>query len=63
MAARAEGFTLPVAVLRWIMAPAIGTALFVALRALLRERAARVTVRRVSDEWLAAHERQTHDTD
>ncbi len=63
MAARADQLPLPAGLRRMLLTPALGTVLFAAAVALIGRHTRRVTVSRMSDEWLAAHERETHTTD
>ena len=57
MAAHTEDIHLPAHFPRWLYAPAIGV-LFVATIRVLRYRARRPSVTRMSEEWLRNHERE-----
>jgi hypothetical protein len=61
MAARDDVAQLPVALVRWLLTPGAGTGVFTAFFAKVQERLHRISVPRMSDEWLRNYERNSHD--
>lgn len=58
MTVRVDVVQLPSALVRWLLHSSTITALFVTLAHTARQRVQRITVPRMSDEWLLSHQRE-----
>ena len=60
MAARAEGAQLPLAIFRRLASSSATTTVRAAITTFIRDHVQRITLPRMSDEWLLRHDRETH---
>jgi hypothetical protein len=63
MAARAEGVSFPGHPLRWLVGPALGWVLVTTLIAVIRRRATKPSLPRMSPQWLHSHDREFKSLD